>query len=685
MTINQRAYVGIDVGGTFTDLVSFDPLGKRLRTVKIPSTPPEFWPSVVEALRAADIAADRPATVLHGTTVHLNAFLERKGARTALVTTRGFRDVYEMRRGNRPTPYDLHFRYPTPLVPRKHVFEIDERTAADGSVLRVPDENELRELAERIAAARPESVAICFLHSYRAPDNERRVADALRRLLPGVFVTASHEVCREWREYERTSTTVINAYVSPVLARYLSKLEAALGEWKDIRLFLLQSNGGLISAAEACGKGVLTLLSGPVGGNVAGRAAAAGGAAKNLICIDMGGTSFEASLVVEGESAIRTEREVGGFPVLCPMVDIHTIGAGGGSIAWNDSGALRVGPQSAAARPGPAAYGLGGTEATVTDANLTLGRLNPGSSFAAALRLQPALARQAVARIGEQFGLTPEATAQGILDVINERMANAIRTITVRRGIDPRVFALVAYGGAGPMHAADIARLLGIRQVIVPRAAGAFSAWGMLQSDLMHDIAETHIVALAAADWPALERRFSALESELAERMLAEGADRAGIRFERALDVRYIGQEYSIAVPLADGLAEVPENFSRLYESLYGHSSPDEELEISTLRLRAISRSQLDPAAIDGATRDGEDTSDPTRERPVLFGGQVHATPFMARAALVAGRDYPGPCVIEESTCTTIVPPGFVARLDPAGNLLLDAADPDTFTKGRSS
>ncbi|HWK50402.1 MAG TPA: hydantoinase/oxoprolinase family protein, partial [Steroidobacter sp.] len=490
MADENRVFVGIDVGGTFTDLVMFDPASHALKTVKVPSTPPEFWPSVVAALEAAGIEKKQPITILHGTTVHLNAFLERKGVKTALITTAGFRDIYEMRRGNRPRPYDIHFKYPTPLVPRKHIFEIEERTAADGTVIRAPNLAELSKIAEQIRADGIQSVAICFLHSYRNPENERIVEEALKQLLPDVFVCASFQICREWREYERTSTAIINAYVSPILKQYLTRLENALEQWPDNRLFLLQSNGGLISAREAKDKGILTLLSGPVGGNVAGRMLAATGD-RNLICIDMGGTSFEASLVVEGASAIRTEREVGGFPILAPLVDIHTIGAGGGSLAWSDGGLLRVGPQSAGARPGPAAYGNGGTEPTVTDANLALGRIRDDATLGSGLKLHRDLARAAAARFGSTLSLECDPTAQGILDVINEQMANAIRTITVRRGIDPRTFSLVAYGGAGPMHAAEIARLLGIRKVIVPQSAGAFSAWGMLQSDLIHDLAET--------------------------------------------------------------------------------------------------------------------------------------------------------------------------------------------------
>lgn len=681
MADNKRVFVGIDVGGTFTDLVMFDPAKRLLKTVKVASTPPDFWPSVIEALEAAGLDKQRPATILHGTTAHLNAFLERKGVKTALVTTAGFRDVYEMRRGNRTRPYDMHFRYPTPLVPRKHVFELAERTAADGTIIQAPDLSQLREIAQQIRDAQLQSVAICFLHSYRNPENERLVEQELKKLLPGVFVCASFQICREWREYERTSTVIINAYVSPILKRYLTQLEDALAAWSDIRLFLLQSNGGLISAREAADKGILTLLSGPVGGNVAGRALAASGE-RNLICIDMGGTSFEASLVVEGASAVHTEREVGGFPILAPLVDIHTIGAGGGSLAWGDAGLLKVGPQSAGARPGPAAYGAGGTEPTVTDANLTLGRISDENPLGSGLKLHRKLAQTAVAQFAAKLSLERDQAAQGMLDVINEQMANAIRAITIRRGIDPRTFALVAYGGAGPMHAADIARLLGIRKVVVPQSAGAFSAWGMLQSDLIHDFSETLLAPLDGLDWKELRQRFAAMEQTLRSRLLQEGASAERISFIHALDMRYAGQEYAITVPIdasvfdpkanaAQNYQAVRSKFDALYQATYGHSNPQEQAEVATLRLRAIGRTSLDIEAFASATRVEEDRGVMTRTHTVLFDGTPQDCRFMVRHELRAGQTYDGPLVVEEVTCTTIVPPDFTATIDDHDNLIL--------------
>ncbi len=685
MAGNEKVFVGIDVGGTFTDLVLFDRAKGRVQSVKVPSAPPDYYTSVIESLRAAGLAAGQSAVILHGTTVHLNAFLERKGVKTGLVATKGFGDIYEMRRGNRPTPYDMHFQYPAPVAPRKFVFEADERTRADGAILKSPQIENLTDIRDGIKAAGLDAVSICFLHSFRNPTNERDVADYLRRELPDVFISPSHEICTEWREYERTSTSVINAYVCPILKWYLTQLETALEDWRDTRLFLLQSNGGLISAGEAATKGVLTLLSGPVGGNVACRALSRLGRAKsaeleNLICIDMGGTSFEASLIVNGESAVRHEREIGGFPILAPMVDISTIGAGGGSIAWSDSGALRVGPQSAAAKPGPASYGKGGIEATVTDANMVLGRLPDGTRFGADIKLDAGLARKAVGRFADQFSLDLIGAAQGILDVINEQMANSIRTITVRRGIDPRDFKIVAYGGAGPMHAADIARLLDVNTIIVPRSAGTFSAWGMLQSDIIHETAKTLLCPLAAADWAEIDSTFGAIESELAGVLRSEGVTESAIEFERTLDMRYEGQEYSVALPLPlniDGtsrdrlLSAIHSAFNETYKQTYGHCNEKENLEISGLRLKAIGRSEFDAAEFIAAEQRQPEADIPVESHKVCFNGSFLDTPFVGRAYVAEKGKVSGPLVVVEETATTIVPPDFNASIDTIGNLVL--------------
>lgn len=687
MDNSSRIFVGIDVGGTFTDLIMFDSEQLISRTIKVPSSPPDFYPSVVTAMKDAECADVADVSIFHGTTVHLNAFLERKGAKTALVTTEGFGDVYEMRRGNRENPYDIHFQYPDPLVPRQHIMEVSERMLASGEVLESVDPDEVGKLAERLRDSEHASVAICLLNSYKNPENERQIADTLSKALPDVFVSPSSDICREWREYERTSTACINAYVSPVLKNYLSNLEQALTEIDELNLFLLQSNGGLISAAEAKDKGVLTLLSGPVGGNVACRALSKlyennSVERKNLICIDMGGTSFEASLIIDGKSVTRHQREVGGFPILSPMVDIHTIGAGGGSIAWNDEGALKVGPHSAGADPGPACYGLGGKEATVTDANMVLGRLGHEIDFGSNIQLNKDYANAALDRFATDFDLGREQAAQGILDVINEQMANAIRTITVRRGIDPRDFTLVAYGGAGPMHAAEIAGLLGMKEIIVPRSAGTFSAWGMLQSDLIHDRAESMSTKLSDMQWDAYLEKFQALESETHDILKHEGVPDHEIEFIRALDLRYEGQEYSLTIEIDSAVIDAAKDrnevekylhdkFDHEYKETYGHSNPTETVEISGIRLRAIGHNQLDLDTFARATMAAREDEARSASADVIFDGEPISTPFVSRGYFDDHGTIQGPVVIVEKTCTTVVPPGFQAEVDPLGNILL--------------
>lgn len=683
----SQIFVGIDVGGTFTDLIMFDSSRLESTTVKVPSSPPDFYPSVVTAMKDAGCDDVEAVSIFHGTTVHLNAFLERKGANTALITTDGFGDVYEMRRGNRENPYNIHFQYPDPLVPRKQIMEVSERMLASGEVLQAVNPDEVGNLVEKLRDTEHTSVAVCFLNSYKNPDNERQLVDLLSKALPDLFVSPSSEICREWREYERTSTTCINAYVSPVLKNYLSNLEQSLTEVKELNLFLLQSNGGLISAEEAKDKGVLTLLSGPVGGNVACRALSKlyennGVERKNLICIDMGGTSFEASLIIDGRSVTRHQREVGGFPILSPMVDIHTIGAGGGSIAWNDEGALKVGPHSAGAKPGPACYGLGGDDATVTDANMVLGRLGHEIDFGSNIELNKEYADAALDRFAAEFKLTREKAAQGVLDVINEQMANAIRTITVRRGIDPRDYTLVAYGGAGPMHAAEIARLLGMKEIIVPRSAGTFSAWGMLQSDLIHDRAESVSDKLSGMQWHTYLEKFQSLESETHEILKQEGVPDDEIEFIRALDLRYEGQESSLSIEIdsavIDGAKDqdevvkyLHEKFDREYKETYGHSNPTETVEISGIRLRAIGHNQLDLDTFAKATMAAREEEARSVNADVIFDGKQISTPFVSRGHFDEHGKIEGPVIIVEKTCTTVVPPDFMAEVDPLGNILL--------------
>ncbi len=673
---DSKCRVAIDIGGTFTDLVLYRE-GEGLELAKVPSTPPDYSRGVVDALSQKLDSLEEMSLFVHGTTAQLNAFLERKGVRTALLTTRGFGDVYAMGRGSRDRMYDLHYRNPEPLVPRRLVYEIDERMSASGEVLTPLDRSQLPEILAALRAQRVESLAICFLHSYVNPFHEREAALFLESNAPDLFVSPSHRVCREWREYERTSTAVMNAYVSPILDRYLSSLRGELSErGYRKKIYLMQSNGGLIDTEEASSRGVLTLMSGPVGGSVGSLALSAQIGEPNLICTDMGGTSFDVSLVVDGKAAGTSERKLGGLPLLAPMVDIHTIGAGGGSVAWNDSGSVRVGPRSAGAMPGPACYGRGGTEPTVTDANLVLGRVDPDGFLGGAMHLSRERAEAAIDALAATFGLSRHSMAEGIVDVVNSQMANAIRSVTVSKGIDPRGFALVAFGGAGPMHAAFIATELGIDHVIVPRAAGAFSAWGMLTTDLRHDLSQTFIVGLDKLRAADLDRQFGELEETLKELLTSEGVAPSDMKFKRSLDMRYRGQEYFINVPLPRGLASTSELkplFDQQYEKTYGHKNLAEDVETVNLRVEGTGilgkKELMSQAPLLAAENAGERKP---HKRRTVFAGEPKDTLFIPRSRIPEGEVIEGPAIVEEISATTVIPPGFQVCLDPFGNLRIE-------------
>ncbi len=671
--------VGVDIGGTFTDAVAVDDAG-RIRTAKVLTTPRRLHDGVLEALERLEVDWGRLESITHGTTAGLNAFLERRGAKVALLTTSGFRDVYELGRANRPDMYNVRYRQPAPLVPRRWIFEIDERVAADGSVVAALDDGAVRTLGRRLGEEF-EAVAVCFLHSYANPDHERRVAELLADVAPSLAVVCSHEIVPEWREYERTSTTAIAAYVAPIVQNYLAELEQEVTA-RGLRgpLRVMQSNGGVMMAAMARRKAIQTLFSGPVGGTIACVAVAEHLQGEvdvsRLICIDMGGTSFDVSLVVDGEADVELESELERHPVLSPTVAIHTIGAGGGSVGHVAAGGLRVGPRSAGAEPGPACYGAGGTEPTVTDANLQLGRLPAVARLAGGMALDAAAAERALDDVGEVLGLEAEQLATGLVAVADSTMANAIREITVLRGIDPRTFALVAFGGAGPLHAAAIADELEIEVVVVPADPGVLSAYGMLHADIRHDVVQSFYLRVAEVDAEALE----ATLAELAERarLLAkeDGVDERAIGLEPSADLRYVGQEYTVTLPLAVAsttaqmLAELPQRFAEAHEVRYGHSNPAEDVEFVNLRLTA--RGSLGrPAAVDlPAGQVGE----PTAVERTWFAGSWLPTPVHRREALPATAAVAGPAIILEDACTTLVPPSWTATVSSRGHLVLRRA-----------
>lgn len=674
--------VAVDIGGTFTDLVLLNRKDGSVRVTKVPSTRPDYSKGVIEALE--EVGADLSDTrlFLHGTTTPLNALLERQGARTALIATQGFADVYKMGRGNRRLMYDLHYQNPVPLVPRRLIFELDERMGADGRVIRPFSHTSAEKVVKALQEANVESVAICLLHSYINPAHEREMTEILRSHASEIRAYPSFQICQEWREYERTSTASMNAYVSPVVGEYVRKLQDELLD-RGYRgpLFLMQSNGGLIEAAQADGQGVNLLMSGPVGGNVASYALSQETGEPNVICVDMGGTSFDFSQISQGVPTVSSEKLLDGLPVLVPMVDIRTIGAGGGSIAWAEQGALRVGPQSAGATPGPACYGRGGEAPTLTDANLVLGRIDATAFLGGKMPLYPDLARAAVGRLAHIFGLPLERMAEGIVQVANSQMANAIRSITIGRGIDPREYVLVAFGGAGPVHAAFIASDLGIIRVIIPKAAGAFCAWGMMQANVRHDAVQTVMTAVESIESALVQSHFAVLEQRLAELMRKEGIPYARMRFRHSVDMRYSGQEYFINVSLKakqEGSEELREAFHKQYETSYGHRNLSGKVEIVNVRVEGWGLLNA-RTACSGEFRTSlpDASADPTavvnvRARQAIFDSVPRPTRFISRAEIKSEMVLSGPAVVTEQSCTTVVPPGWTFGADTYGNLVLE-------------
>lgn len=675
----SRYRVAVDIGGTFTDIVVMDNGSGSVQTGKVPSTPQDLSMGILNGVQRLVPNFSEIDFFVHGTTAGLNAFLERKGAQAALITTAGFRDVYEIGRANRPDMYNLFYRKPTPLVRRRHVYELQERTLYDGSILTPLAEDLLAEIVERIAAGEYTSVAVCLLHAYANPEHELRVAKALRQRLPDISISLSHQVAREWREYERTSTTVLNAYVAPIVERYLAGLEAkASAAGLPTGLHIMQSNGGIMTAAAARQRPIQSLFSGPVGGTMGGTGLREQLNSDHLLCIDMGGTSFDVSLVIGGQPDVTSETYLEGFPVLMPIVNIHTIGAGGGSIAWLEAGGLRVGPHSAGAEPGPACYGYGGTEPTVTDANVALGRIAPANFLGGEMRLDAEAARKALASLTNSLGLTVEGLAEGIIDIVNAKMANAIRAITVERGIDPRQFILVAFGGAGPVHAVFLAQELSIPRVVIPFSPGTFSAWGMLYTDIRHDLGRSFYRSVTGVTASEIETVFTELEAEGRNILHTEHIDDKAIWFVRTADMRYVGQEYFVNIPLAGTVAAsvytaLPEQFHTAYLARYGHSNPEEAIEFVNLRVSAVG--QLPRHSPSAQEVSGRQPAYPPNRREVLFGRESWDTDVFNRADLKPGDFFKGPAIVEEPSCTTVISPRYQAAVDAYGNIVITRSE----------
>mgnify|MGYP006281329439 CR=1 FL=1 len=660
--------IGVDVGGTFTDFVLYDPEAGTYRTLKVFSTPEDPSEGVRRGLDRAE--ADSPEEVVHGSTVATNAVLERKGARTALVTTGGFEDVLTIARQNRTDLYDLSAGRPAPLVPPDRCFGVDERVDGEGRVLRELDEEELDPLVDALRAADVESVAVSLLFSFLHPEHEERVAERLRD--EGFDVSRSSEILPEFREYERASTTAVNAYVGPILDRYLGRLDRSLG---DSRFRIMQSNGGSVGTGEARRHGVRSILSGPAGGAVGALRVARGAGHENVISFDMGGTSTDVSLL-RGGVEVTSEARVGGLPVRVPVIDIHTVGAGGGSVGRVDAGgALRVGPESAGADPGPACYGRGGERATVTDAHVVLGRLPPDAFLGGRIALDADRAERALDAVGREAGLEPgdglsraERAALGVVRVANAHMERALRVISVERGHEPEDFAMVSYGGAGGLHAAELARRLGIAEVVVPPAASVLSAFGMLSADVVRDYVRT-VMLPGDTRVEELRERIRPMAERGRRDVGAEGVPTDRIHVEPALDMRYRGQSYELEVPLEE---EFVSRFHREHRRAYGHAEPGAPVEVVNLRVRAVG--EVRPPPLPDREPGPADPEEALRStRPVVLGadGAVGRSevPVYDGEALRPGHEVPGPAVVARSDTTVLLGPGDRARVDRRSNM----------------
>ena len=677
----QSSVIGVDIGGTFTDLVGYrDGVIVTSKTSTVPADPTE---GIADALKLAECDLAAMNELIHGSTIAINTVLEHKGAKTALITTAGMRDVYAIGRGNRPDAFNLFFHRPRPLVPRELTFELNERMNAAGKVLKPLDPAEVGALTRQLASLGVEAVAVCLLHAYGNPAHEILTGETLRRALPGVFITLSHEILREFREYERTSTTVLNAFVGPRVSRYLSRLE----EFADRSRFagqiaIMRSNGGTMSAGEARRAPVAMMESGPVAGMIGAGRIAQILSIERAIGFDMGGTTAKTSLITDGVAPIEEGYIIGdaftGQPMQLPVVDIVEVGTGGGSIAWCDQhGGLHVGPHSSGADPGPACYGRGGTEPTVTDADLLLGRLNDTRFLGGHMTLDRASAQTAAAALGKKLDLDAMRTALGIATISDAAMSLAVRAVSVKRGIDPRDTTMIAFGGAGPLHAVAIAREISIPKVIIPKLPGAFSALGMLMAEWRQDFVRTLIGELGRIDSEGAAVAFSELRAA-GEKALARD-DLSNGEFTFAADLRYRGQEHTIAIAVADA-GELSSNiegtrarFHTQHDQRYGHAAPDQSIEVVNLRLvvtvprmqDAIGRWLVEPWQPEGK---GDE-----HRRPVVF--EDAARPVEARILwrphLAAGTVIAGPALIEEANSTTLIAPGDRAVIDPFGNIVI--------------
>jgi N-methylhydantoinase A len=690
--------VGVDVGGTFTDAVLISEATGEIHIAKVLSTPKDpsigFLTAVTQILDKAGLKPENISYLVHGTTVATNALIEGKTPKTAFITTGGFRDMLEIARQVRPSLYDLQFQKLRPLVPRNLCYEVSERLDAAGNVLHGLDEQGVLDIADQLAKEGISSAAICFLHSYLNPVHEQRSAKLLQERLPGLALSLSSNICPEFREYFRASTTVVNACIRPVVADYVRGIEERLKrQGMTAELLIMQSNGGVLTFNQAAEKPVYMVESGPAAGVIAANFVGGGLGHTDIISFDMGGTTAKAGLVMKGRPKVTKEYEVGaearpgvgqsrgsGYPIRTPVIDLVEIGAGGGSIAWVDSGGvLRVGPHSAGADPGPICYARGGKNPTITDANLVLGRINPRYFLGGEMELDVAAAEEGVRqKCAEPLGLSLVDAANGILEIANAAMVNALRLTTVRRGYDPREFVMVAFGGAGPLHANRLCAEMQIPLLVIPVSPGTTSALGLLATDVKHDFSRTRIMKADRLDVEEIHRIFVAMEKEGRGLLAHEGIDVKDMSFLREIEMRYVGQSYEIGIVCPDGvltldvLRQISDRFHPEHERTYGRGYPEELVEFVNFRLTAVGKIARPP--LRKLSSNGHKPGDARKgSRPVFFSeiGQFTDAPIYDRYRLAAAQQLLGPAVVEEMDSHTVIHPGFQADVDEFGNLLI--------------
>lgn len=675
--------IATDIGGTFTDLVYVDKNGK-VGVAKSHTTPPNFEQGVVDVIEKSGIDQKDIETFIHGTTVIINALTERKGVKTGLITTQGFRDVLEIARGNRPDLFNVRYKKPVPFVERYLRQEVEERLNQKGEIVTPLNKEKIKELIAYFKKEQVEAIAVSYLHAYKNPVHELETIQLIQELWPEIAVTASHEVTKEWREYERTNTTVLNSYVQPIASTYIDKLSTKLSENEaDSFNYIMQSNGGTTTFEQAKKTPINMVESGPVAGIYGAAYLGEIIGEKNVIAFDIGGTTAKCSLISNGEVKVSTDYYIekddlnAGYPIKAPVVDIVEIGNGGGSIAWIDEGgSLKVGPHSAGAVPGPVAYGQGGTEPTTTDANLLTGRLSPENFD---YKVDLASVKSAIEeKVSKVYGLDAEEGALGIIRIANANMLNALKLISVRKGYDPRDFSLVAFGGGGSMHAPALARDLGVKKVIVPVASSVFSAWGMLMTDLRHDYIQTYINRLQDVDLTELNNEWNKLENQARNQYAEENVKEEEIIFNRFVDMRYAGQEHTVKVPLAGGeitkqsVEELIALFHEMHEQSFTFKLVEAQTEIVNLHLTAFGNVQKpELQKLESTGRELESALKETRQVFYEDGGWIQ-TPVYHRDLLEAGMSVEGPAIIEEPTATTVFYEGQTLTVDTYGNLLIE-------------